>query len=156
MFLHCFWMGTKISWIMSTLMRFVSNDINVKLARAISGLVTIFDRLWLCLCVHILCDSQRKKTNASLPWKDCLIFFVCNPLKKTYLHHRIHQNTFCAEVVWSRSFKSTPRWIKSHTSLDPHEHLGSVELLKTLLFAKRLKSDYYNFIYCLIHFFTSS
>lgn len=143
---------SKISWIMSVLMRFVSNDINVKLARAISGLVTIFDHLWLCLSVHILCDSQRKKTNASLPWKDCLIFFVCNPLKKNYLHHRIHQNTFC-EVVWSRSFKSTPRWIKSHTSLDPHEHLGSVELLKTLLFVKGLKSDCYIYF---LHFFTSS
>jgi hypothetical protein len=130
---------SKISWIMSTLMRFVSSDINVKLARAISGLVTIFDRLWLCLSVHILCDSQRKKTNASLPWKDCLIFFVCNPLKIL----SSSQNTFCAEVVWSRSFKSTPRSIKSHTSLGPHEHLGSVELLKTLLFVKGLKSDYY-------------
>ena len=46
--------------------------------RPISGLVTIFDRLWFCLNVHILCDSQRKKTNTS--------------------------EYYCTEVAWSRSF----------------------------------------------------
>ena len=61
--------------------------------RPISGLVTIFDRLWFCLNVHILCDSQRKKTNANLPWKDCLISAKCAIRWRFCVHHRIHPNT---------------------------------------------------------------